>query len=160
MKFQNKRNTASIWLNKFVLTLFFIILLIAVGFVRWFDIPVLGMERVYWIVIIVSFWFIIILIQNLRQPCYIYFEDTQDTIIIRYYPLRIINQKKNSIEISKKSFVRYETVKFYMGAYEKLIIYQRFKNGIAKYPPVSLSAVDRKDIEKIKKILGKYVVKN
>jgi hypothetical protein len=157
MKFQNRKNTTAIWLNKFILTLVFMLLIILIVFVRWFNNPVLGIERIYWIFITLGVWLFIAGFQNLKQPCYIYFEDTADRLIIRYYPLRIINQKKNAIEINKKAFVKFETVKFFWGLHEKLIIYQRLKNGVAKYPAVSLSAVNKKDIEKIKEILRRNV---
>jgi hypothetical protein len=157
MKFQNKKNTTAIWLNKFILTLVFTMLIIAVGFIRLFDSPVLGLERTYWIIFLIILWFVIAFIQNTRQPCYIYFEDSKDRIIIRYHPLRIINQKKIALEINKTDFVRYESEKFFWGRYEKLIIYQKFRNRVARYPAISLSAVDKKDIERIKGILGKYV---
>lgn len=159
MKFQNKKNTTAIWLNKFILTLVFTMLIIAVGFVRLFDSPVLGLERTHWIILLLIVWLIIAFIQSIRQPCYIYFEDAGDRIIIRYHPLRMMNQKKNAIEINKSDFVRFESEKFFWGKYEKLIIYQKFRNKVARYPAISLSAVNKKDIERIKGILGKYVKK-
>lgn len=156
VKFQNKKNTMTIWVNKFIITLIFTILIIFTGFTKWFYDPVLGLERIYWVVIVVTFWLLLISLQNLRNPCYIYFEDTDESLIFRYYPLRIISQKKNSVEIPKKDFLQFKTEKFFLGKYEKLFLYQRFKKGVAKYPPISLSAVNRNDIAKIKTLLRQY----
>jgi len=157
VKFQNRRNTMTIWVNKFIMTLIFTILIIFTGFTKWFEEPVFGLDRVYWVVIIVISWLLLISLQSLRQPCYIYFEDAGEKIIIRYYPLKILNQKKNSIEIPKKDFIKFNTEKFLFGRFEKLILYQRFRKGIAKYPPISLSAVNKNDIIKIKTLLRQYV---
>ena len=156
IKFQNKKSTMAIWLQKFIMTLLFTICLIFVGFTRWFDQPFLGLDRLYWVSIIVIVWLLVVIFQNARQPCYIYFEDAEDRLILRYYPLKIINQKKNSIEIPKKAFLRYETEKFFFGKFEKLIIYQKFNKDIGKYKPISLSAVSKSDIMKIKTILNQY----
>jgi hypothetical protein len=157
VKFQNRKNTMTIWVNKFVMTLIFTIMIVFTGFTKWFDEPVLGIERVHWIVIIVAVWLLFVFLQGLRRPCYIYFEDTGDKLIIRYYPLKILNQKKNSIEIPKKDFIKFTTEKFFFRKYEKIILYQKFKKGIAKYPPISLSAVNKNDIAKIKTLLGQYI---
>ena len=157
VKFQNKRSTMSVWVNKFITTLIFTLLIILTGFTKWFNEPFLGIERLYWLIIIVLLWLCIIALQNFRKPCYIYFEDTKDSLILRYYPLRIINQKKIAIEVPKKDLLQYKTEKFFFGKYEKLIIFQRFKKGVAKYPPISLSAVNKNDIAKIKTLLSQYV---
>ncbi len=157
VKFQNRRNTMSIWVNKFIMTLIFTILIVFTGFTKWFNEPVLGIERMYWVIIIVLFWLLMVTLQSLRRPCYIYFEDAGDKLIIRYYPLKIMNRKKNSYEIPKKDFLKFTTEKFFLGKYEKLILYQRFRKGVAKYPPISLSAVNKKDIAKIKTLLAQYV---
>lgn len=157
VKFQNKRNTTSVWLNKFIITFIFTLLIIFTGFTKVFDEPVLGISRVYWIVIIIGFWLVITSLLNMRKACYIYFEDAGNNLIFRYYPLKIINRKKNAIEIPKKDFVQFKIEKFFFGKYEKLILYQRFKKGVAKYPPISLSAVNKNDIAKIKTLLSEYL---
>ncbi len=156
VKFQNRKSTVNIWLQKFVMTLLFTICLIFVGFTRWFEQPLFGFERIVWIALVLIVWLLLVLFQNARRPCYIYFEDRDDRIIIRYYPLRIINQKKHSIEIPKNDFIRFETENFFFRKFEKLIIYRKFKKGIGKYPPISLSAVSKSDIMKIKTILRQY----
>ena len=156
VKFQNRINTMSVWVNKFITTLIFTILIIFTGFTKWFNEPVSGIERVYWVIIIVAAWLLITILQSLRRPSYIYFEDAGEKLIIRYYPLKILNRKKNAYEIPKKDFVKFKTEKFFMGKYEKLILYQKLRKGIAKYPPISLSAVNKNDIAKIKTLLSRY----
>ena len=54
-------------------------------------------------------------------------------------------------------FVKFETEKFFFGIEEKLIVYRFYRNKIAKYPPISLSAVNKSDRVKIKNALQKYV---
>lgn len=157
VKFQNKRNTTSVWLNKFIITLIFSILIIFIAFTKTFNEAVLTLNRSYWLAITIGLWLVLVLLHNLRQACYIYFEDRDDKLIFRYYPLRIINRKKNAIEIPKKDFIKFKTEKFFFGKYEKLILFQQFQKGVAKYPPISLSAINKNDIAKIKTILSQYI---
>jgi len=78
---------------------------------------------------------------------------------MRYYPIRIFNQKKHSIEIPKSRFVKYETEKYFFGMKERIFLYQKTQNGIARYPGIHLSAVDKEDIERIKKSLQQFMKK-
>lgn len=124
---------------------------------KWFDNPEGDLNKYHLIIALSAVYIIISLINYFRLPYFVHFSDVNEMIILRYYPLSIFNSRKNSIEIPKKQFVRFETKKFFLGMEEKLIIYQNFRNKIAKYPPISLSAVDKKDRERIKNALRKYI---
>jgi hypothetical protein len=76
--------------------------------------------------------------------------------VMRYYPISLFTSRKNSIEIPKSQFIKYEIKPFLLGTQKWVILYQNFRNKEAKYPPVSLSAVDRKDREKILSSLEKH----
>jgi hypothetical protein len=60
------------------------------------------------------------------------------------------------VQIPKQHFVKFEIVKYFFGFEEKLILYQNYRNKVAKYPPISLSAVDKADKEKLKNTLQRY----
>ena len=115
------------------------------------------LTKYYLIIAISAVLIILIAISILRNPSYFYFNDDDDEkLVIRYYPVSFLNKGKNSIEIPKKRFIKYETKKFFFGTQEKLIIYVNFRNKVAKYPPISLSAVNKADREKLKVILSNY----
>jgi len=156
MKYDNKHNTYRIWLRRLLMAIIFTILIVLILLTDWFDNPEGQLNKYHLIIAISVVYVTISLVNYLKLPYYVYFSDTDDMIIIRYYSVSIFNSKKNSIEIPKKQFVRFETRKFFFGSGEKLIVYQNFRKKIAKYPPISLSAVDKKDRERIKNALRKY----
>jgi len=74
---------------------------------------------------------------------YIYFDDENNKIIIRYYHLKLFNKNFKSIEIPKNSFVKFEEKIFFLKQRHDLILYQKTNKGIAKYPPVSITALNK-----------------
>jgi hypothetical protein len=146
----------SIWLRKFFLTTVLVLMIILIGFSGTFDRPVLGLHKSVYLIALGIVYLVIITINQLLRPDYVFFNDAADKIVLRYYPIRLINQKKYSIEIHKNRFVKYETEKFFFGLKERLFVYQKTPQGIAKYPGISLSAVDKKDIQRIKNSLEQW----
>jgi hypothetical protein len=77
-----------------------------------------------------------------RNYNYIYFNDESDKIVLRYFSPNIFTSKKNSIEIPKKDFAGYVLNSFFMRYREKITLLKRTGKGLAKYPPVSITALD------------------
>ena len=155
MKIENKKETYRIWLQKFVATVIFTPLVIVFSFANYFDEPFLGMDRA-WLIIIVTFLYLVVIVyHHLRNPYFVFYSDHGDKLKLRYYPVRAFNKKKNSIEIPKDRFVKFETEKTFFG--EKLILYQKFNKGVGKYPAVSLSGMSPEDRNKIKASLSRYI---
>jgi hypothetical protein len=130
--------------------------IVAVMFLKFFDNPESPVTKYHVIIAIAAVFIIISVVGVLRNPYYFYFDDTNDVLTFRYYPVGIFNSKKNSVQIPKQHFVKFEIVKYFLGFEEKLILYQNYRNKIAKYPPISLSAVDKADTEKLKNTLHRY----
>lgn len=160
MKLDNRSNTYKVWFRKFLSTVVLMLLVILVGYTDYFKTPVLGIDKSWYLILIAVMYFGLTLLNILLKPNFVYFSDNGDKIVLRYYPMRIFNQKKNSIEIPKSSLVSWEIKKFLLGTCEMLYLTGRFKTGIARYPGVSLSAVNRKDREQIKSSLELIVKMN
>jgi hypothetical protein len=87
--------------------------------------------------------FVLILIyRNILNYNYIYFDNESDKIILRYYPIKIFSKDFKSIEISKRSFTGFEEKIYFFKQKHDIILYQKTVKGIAKYPPVSITALD------------------
>jgi hypothetical protein len=156
MKIDNQKNIYRIWLRKMMFTIFFTAAIVAIVFLNIFDQPDAPITK-YHLVIAISLVFIVIsIIGYLRNPYYFYFDDTNDVLVFRYYPVGLFNSRKNSIQIPKQHFVKFETKKFFLGMEEKLILHQLYRKKVAKYNPISLSAVDKADREKLKAVLARY----
>ncbi|MEX0983381.1 MAG: hypothetical protein WD577_09945 [Bacteroidales bacterium] len=156
MKIDNQKNIYRIWLRKMAFTIVFTASIITVMFLKVFDHPESPITKYHVIIAISAVFIIISTIGVLRNPYYFYFDDSKDMLVFRYYPVGIFNSKKNSVQIPKQQFVKYEIVKYFFGMEEKLILYQNYRNKVAKYPPITLSAVDKADREKLKRALQNY----
>ncbi len=159
MKISNQKNTYRLWLRKLLYAIVFTLLITLMLVTRWFDNLVEGLNRYHLIIAVALAYTVFSFWDYLKKPYFLYFSDNGEMLILRYYPVSIFNQRKNSIEIPKKFFVKYELRKFLLGTQEELIVYQFFRNKVAKYPPISLSAVDRADREKILSSLDKLIRK-
>jgi hypothetical protein len=155
MIIENKKQTFKIWLQKFFATVLFVPAILVIWFTRLLDNLVPGMEKVHYLLIACIPYFALLLYHYLLKPYFIFFTDNGDKIILRYYPINAFNNKKHSIEIPKKNFVKFETKKFFLGR-EKIILYRRQKNQIAKFPPISLSAMKKGEVEQMKRVLLQY----
>jgi len=118
--------------------------------------PLLGMSRAAWTIILTVLFLIIMLLPVLLSYQYILFSDEGDTIIFRYYSTGLFEGKKNSVEIGKKSFSGFTFDKKFFGLVQSITLYQRMKEGIAKYPSIFISALKRKDKDDILKSLNSY----
>jgi hypothetical protein len=74
-----------------------------------------------------------------KKFMYIHYNDESEKIILRFFKIIPSTLDHHAIEIPKKTFVKFEVKKSFMGLREELVLVQRTKNGIAKYPPVSIS---------------------
>ena len=156
MKINNQKNVYRIWLRKLVLTILFTASIVAVIFLKIFDNPESPITKYHVIIAIAAIFIVISVINVIRNPYYFYFDDTNDVLVFRYYPVGLFNSKKNSVQIPKQHFVKFETTPYFFGTEEKLILYQNYRNKVAKYPPIALSAVDKADKEKLKNTLQRY----
>ena len=157
MQLENKKSTYNIWLQKFAATVILAPLIMVASFADFFNNPFLGFERVFWIVLFCLLYVSVILYHHIRNPYFIFYSDNGDKIVLRYYPVKAFNQKKNSIIIPKSKFVRYEIIG--SGPGEKIILYAVFKSGVGKYPQIPLNALPKNDRVRLYKSLNQYVKK-
>ena len=152
----NQRNTYRIWLNRLVMTIVFTLVIIVFIFLPWFDNPDFWLNKYYIIILIALIYIILNIINYLKRPYFVSYSDHGEMIVMRYYPLSLFTSKKHSIEIPKKQLLKFELEEFLFGSQQKIILYQNFRKKVAKYPPISLSAVDKEDRERIIQSLSKY----
>jgi len=156
MKLDNQKNIYRIWLNRLVMAIVFTLVIVVLIFVPWFDSEVFPFTAYHVMIFIALIYVVINVFNTLKVPYFIFYSDQGEMIILRYYPLSLFNSRKNSIEIPKKQFVKYELKSFFFGRYQKIILYQHFRNRVVPYHPISLSAVDEEDRKRIIASLQKY----
>ena len=118
--------------------------------------PLLGMSKTAWTILVTACFLIIVFVPILLNHQYIYFSDEGDMIIFRYYSAGFTEGKKNSVEIGKKTFSGFTLDKRFFGLIQCITLYQRMKEGVAKYPPIYISALKRQDKDSILESLNSY----
>ena len=116
--------------------------------------PLLGINQTIWTLFVLVLFIAIMFLPALLKFQYIYFSDEGDTIIFRYYTAGIIEGKKNSIEINKKTFSGFSLETRFPVLIQSLTLYQQLQQGVATYPPVYISSLKRDEREKIIKSLN------
>ena len=131
-------------LRSFFMTIAVILIIVLVLFTNLYDEDAMNVSKALMTFIIIGVYLLFIIFNILRDFNYIYFNDEGDKLVLRYFSLSIFTQKKNSIEIPKRSFAGYKIEKSVAGLKEKLILLQKLENRIAKYPAVSITALTSK----------------
>jgi hypothetical protein len=156
MTFDNSRTIINQRLRGFVATIIFLVYIVLIYVGRVIRFPLESIQSTPVTIALSSIYLIIILLPIILKKMYIYYSDDGDNLVIKYFYAGMITGKKNSIVINKKTFAGYRIEKGFLGIFQAIIVTQRMKQGIAKYPPVSISSLKRKEKEKILYSLNSY----
>jgi hypothetical protein len=156
MTLDNSRTIISLRLKLFAATVLFLAYIILAYVAEKIKFPLLGMSDTRWTVILVALYLFFAFLPMFLNYQYISYSDEGEKIIFRYFSAGMVGGRKNSVEINKKSFSGYEMESSYFGLIKSITLFQKFKEGDAKYPPVYLSALTREEIIKIKRSLDLY----
>jgi len=159
MILENRKTAIKVRLRAFVGTVVFATIIIIIYTTRILSSPVLGLTKHQFTIFFVLIYIFLLLYSYFLNLNYIYYSDNGHSIIFRYYSLRIFSSRKNSIEIPKKDFIRYDFEKKIFNLKETLVLYRRIKTGVAKYPPISISSLTKEEKIKLKKALSRYIKK-
>jgi len=139
----NNQNRAA-WIKLFYYVLIFLYLAVSILLIY------LEVEPIYPIFGAISFFVLLcITISLLFNLNYIIYQESEEKIILRYYPLHPFHHKFKSIEISKKTFSHFDLNQKLFGLRPEVIFYQQTDRGLAKYPSVSISSLSKADRTKM-----------
>jgi hypothetical protein len=156
MTLDNSKTIISLRIKLFGATVVLLAYLAMTYVIKLIKFPLLGMGDTPWTVIFITIWVILAFMPMVLNYQYISYSDDGDFIIFRYFTSGIVGGKKNSVEINKISFACYKTETRFFGMIQSIILYQNFQEGIARYPPVYISALSREEKEKVFRSLKLY----
>ncbi len=136
-----------------ILFLTYLVLAYAARIIKF---PLLGISSAAWTILFSVCFLSIILFPVILKYHYIFYSDEGNEIIFRYFSAGIIEGNKNSVEINKKAFTGFTLEKKFFGLIQSITLYQRLREGVAKYPPVYISSLNRKEKEKIVSSLNSF----
>jgi hypothetical protein len=156
MTFDNSKTIISLRIKLFAATVVLLAYLAMAYVIKLIKFPLLGMGDTPLTVILIAIWVSLAFMPMVLNYQYISYTDDGDFIIFRYFTAGIVGGKKNSVEINKISFAGYKTETRFFGMVHNIILYQKFQEGIARYPPIYISALSRIEKDKIFKSLKLY----
>ena len=156
MTLNNSKSIVNLKLRARTAIILFITYLILAYAARVIKFPFLGINSVAWTIFFSACFLFIIFFPVVLKYQYVFYSDEGNEIIFRYFSAGVVEGNKNSVEINKKTFTGFTLEKKFFGLIQNITLYQRLKNGVAKYPPIYISALTRKDKEKIISSLNSF----
>jgi hypothetical protein len=156
MTFDNSRTIISLRIKLFVATIVLLAYLALAYVAKLIKFPLLGMGDSTWTVILIGIWIILAFMPMVLNYQFISYSDDEELIIFRYFTSGIVGGKKNSVEINKTSFSGYKIETRFFGLIQSIILLQKVQGGVAKYPPVYLSALTHEEKAKVFNSLNQY----
>jgi hypothetical protein len=160
MTLNNQKKAVNVRIQQSVALL---LLIISIGIIYFADIlphRTLGYTRNEISTFILIIFVLFFLFYFLRDYHYIYYSDSGNKFVLRYFSLRPMAGKKNAIEFNKSEFRKYELKKSFAGLNEKIIIYRKTPGGVAKYPPLSITALNKTERHKLIASFHKIMLAN
>jgi len=154
MTFNNSKTIISIRIKLFAATVVLLAYLTLAYVIKIIKFPILGLNDTLWTTILITLWIILAFMPMVLNYQYISYTDEGDYLVFRFFNAGIVGGKKNSVEIKKSTFAGYKIESRFFGLIESIILFQKFQEGVAKYPPVFISAFTREEKTKVIKSLN------
>jgi hypothetical protein len=140
-----------------IVTIFFATLIAISILYDLFPNYLIPMSRTAYALTFGGFFILFLIYRTELKYQYIIYNDENNKIILRYYPFTsFFNTKYTSIEIPFNSLYKIEIQKVFFNRREELIIFQTLKEGVAKYKPIPLTALTKKEKNDLIQSLNHY----
>ncbi len=156
MTFDNSRSIIGLRIKLFAATILFLAYITLAYVAKLIKFPLFGISDTICTLVLVAVYLTIAILPVVLNYQYIFFSDETEKIIFRFFTSGIIGGRKNSVEIEKNSFGGYKIEAKFFGLIQNIILFQKFREGIAKYPPISISALPKNEREKLVRVLNTY----
>jgi nitrogen fixation/metabolism regulation signal transduction histidine kinase len=159
MTFDNSKTIINLRIKLFGATVIILAFIVLTYIAKMIKYPLLGMSETAWTLILVGLYILYAMLPLIMNYQYIYFSDDGENIIFRYFTAGIVGGRKNSIEIDKRAFSGFKSETKFFGMIMSITLFQRFQEGVAKYPSVYISALSRDERSRLLKSLSRHTVK-
>ena len=156
MTFDNSKTIINIRIKLFGATITFLAFIVLTYIAKMINYPLFGMSDTFWTVLFVGIYLVIVFLPMFLNYQFIFYSDDSDRIIIRYFTAGIVDGRKNSIEIDKRTLSGYKTKSRLFGLIQSIILFQKYNEKVAEYPKIYISALSRKERAKIIKSFNSY----
>ncbi|MDR1865840.1 MAG: hypothetical protein LBR08_09765 [Bacteroidales bacterium] len=149
MIIDTKEEASTLWRTKTFAVIVFVVAVLVIIFVVSIDSNLKtallgGLSLIF----LAFYWF-----QYKMEYTYFYFSSNNNNLVFKFYSLRNLYGKPKVIEISKLSFLKYDIESVFFGKKDLLVLYRKTPKGVAKYPPISLTLLSKKQKTELKRTL-------
>ncbi|PKP23271.1 MAG: hypothetical protein CVU05_00025 [Bacteroidetes bacterium HGW-Bacteroidetes-21] len=113
----------------------------------------------YYSIFFGALFFLYLFYRSNLKYSYFAFSEEGNKLVLRYYRMGTINVKFRSIEIPKNTLHSWEIKKHFFNKRSELILFQSTPKGIAKYPPVPITALTKQQSDAVMQTLAMYARK-
>lgn len=138
MVLNTKEKATRIKLLTMLIVIIYLIVLVASLFFKWSPNHRLELILTLCFLLVMTFVF-------LKKYTYILYNTDGTKIILKFASLQPLTAGNYAVEISKRDFVKYEIINKYGGIRKDLILFVKTSKGIAKFKPISLSILSKKE---------------
>jgi hypothetical protein len=156
MTFDNSTTIISLRIKLFIALVVLIAFIILTYSAKIIKFPLLGMNEAVWIMFLVGINLLVAFLPMVLNYQFISYSDDGEKIVLRYFSAGFFGGKKNSVEIDKKIFSGYKIETRFFGRIKSITLFTHLKTGVAKYPPVYISALTRDELSKFIRSLNLY----
>ncbi|MFO8234255.1 MAG: hypothetical protein R6U04_02450 [Bacteroidales bacterium] len=158
MIIENKTKSLRISQQRFLAAIIFFPLIVVLLATDLIEDKFLELNKYYWAIIATVIYLGQNVYEHLKDFNYIYFSDEEDNkLLLRYVSLKPFDSKKYSIEIKKEDLHSYKINRKSLNFKQELVLFVRTPQGIAKYPPISISALSEGELNQMKKVLNQIL---
>ena len=149
MIIDTKEEASVLWRTKSFVVIVFTLLIVATIFL----IPVNDIIKICICGILSAVFLFFYWLQYKMEYTYFYFSNNNKNLVFKFYSLRNLYGKSKTIEMAKISFFKYDIITGFFNKKESLVLYQKTPKGIAKYPPISLTLLNKRQKTDLKRAL-------
>ena len=132
--------------GQLVIAVFITVLLISLSvFYNLFTDYFIPVNKYAYVIIFSTLFVLYLVYRTGLKYHFIIYDDETDKIILRYSPLISFSPKHLSIEIPYNSLYKIEIKKEFFNLRDELIVYQTIKQKVAKYKPIPLTGLSKKE---------------
>lgn len=157
MFFDNQKTVVKINKIRYIAILVYVALVSIIFFSGWFDDQILGLSKTSFIVVLSALYILYIIVSYLLNFNFFSFSDEGNKLVFKFISFRPFDNAKKAIEIEKGKFSGYKIEKSFFNMKKELILSIKTKNGVAKFPSISISALSEENLTLLKSSLNQFV---
>lgn len=146
MTFNNTSRIVHHNIIQFVVLLVYATIMLVLVFTTTLDFLIGDMNKASLAIIISIIYLCFLMYNYIIDYNFISFSDEGSKLVFHYISTRPLNKNRKAIEISKSKFEGYKIEKSIFGMKKEIVFSVKTQNGVAKYPPLNISALSNTQI--------------